>query len=233
MFAAATQTDHDRGKRSARRGQGPCGLFGHRIVAGWLGVVATALVLLWSSNAVAGEPRVLMLRGWFGVFSTGLDTLADALKAKGVDAEVAGHLHWRTAVSEILKERAAGTTRPIVLVGHSQGANNVIDIARSLQAHKVPVDLVVTLAPFMQDPVPANVVRAVNYYQSPGWGAPITADPGFEGELVNVDVSSDWSITHISIDKSARVHADVSREVAALSSERTIAGRRSAAARSR
>ncbi len=30
-----------------------------------------ALALLWASSAHATEPRVLLMRGWFGVFSTG------------------------------------------------------------------------------------------------------------------------------------------------------------------
>ena len=167
--------------------------------------LAVAVALLWCNGALAAETQVLLLRGWFGVFSTGMDGLAAELKAKGIKTEVAGHLYWSTAVKEILKERAAGKTRALVLVGHSQGANNVIDMARSLEP------------PFMQNPVPANVVRAVNYFQSPGWGAPLTAEPGFHGKLSNVDVGDDWTIAHISIDKSARIHAEISRDIAALS----------------
>jgi hypothetical protein len=64
---------------------------------------------------------VILLRGWFGVFSAGLDTIADALNAKGIHAEVAGHLQWKTAADQILRERAGGKTDAIVLVGHSQG----------------------------------------------------------------------------------------------------------------
>jgi hypothetical protein len=179
--------------------------------------LAVAVALLWCNCALAAETQVLLLRGWFGVFSTGMDGLAAELKAKGIKAEVAGHLYWSTAVKEIVKERTAGKTKALVLVGHSQGANNVIDMARALEPHKVSVDLLVTLAPFMQNPIPANVVRAVNYFQSPGWGAPLTAEPGFHGKLSNVDVGDDWTIAHISIDKSSRIHAEISREIAALS----------------
>jgi hypothetical protein len=189
--------------------------FGSRAGARWVAAVM-AIALLWCNCALAAEPRVLLLRGWFGVFSTGLDSLANELGAKGINAEVAGHLYWAAAVADILRERAAGKTGPLVLAGHSQGANNVIDVARSLEAHNVPVDLLVTLAPFMPAPIPANVVRAINYYQSPGWGSPIAPDRGFHGKLSNIDVGDDWSISHISIDKSARVQADISREIAVL-----------------
>ncbi|MGC2468337.1 MAG: hypothetical protein WA439_00400, partial [Pseudolabrys sp.] len=195
------------------------------VIAGASWLVATmALALLWCGHAFAAQPKVVLLRGWFGVFSTGMDSLADELKAKGIHAQVAGHMSWKTAVSDILRERAAGKTGPLVLMGHSQGANNVIDMARALAAHNVRVDLLVTLVPLMQNPVPANVVRAINYYQSPGiWGSPLVADPGFHGKLTNIDVADDPTILHISIDKSARIHSDISREILALSRTKTTA----------
>jgi len=199
----------------------------HRIgvIAGasWLGATM-ALALLSCGSAFAAQPKVVLLRGWFGVFSTGMDRLADELKAKGIHAQVAGHLSWKTAVSDILRERAAGKTDPLVLMGHSQGANNVIDMARALAVHNVRVDLLVTLVPLMQNPVPANVVRAINYYQSSGWwGSALAADPGFHGKLTNIDVADDPTILHISIDKSARIHSDISREILALSQARIAA----------
>ena len=185
-----------------------------RYVNSWAGVIA--VILLVYCGPARAEPRVILLRGWFGVFSTGLDALADPLKAKGIRAEVLGHLSWKTAADEILRERAEGKTDALVLVGHSQGANNVIDMARMLEARNVPVALLVTLAPYRQDPVPANVLRAVNYYQSSGWGAPLSAGPGFKGKLSNVDVAEDSTISHVNIDKSARIQADVAREIGAL-----------------
>jgi len=179
-----------------------------------------SLAVSWCGAAWAAEPRVVLVRGWFGVFSTGLDSLADELKAKGIKAELSGHLQWSAVVSNIVRERAAGSTPPLVFVGHSQGANNVIDMARSLGTHNIPVDLLVTLAPFLQSPVPSNVMRAINYYQSPGWGAPLIPDRGFRGKIVNNDVANDWTILHVSIDKSAKIHGEVMREIEALSQAR-------------
>ena len=180
----------------------------------WVGVVAVVTLLYWSP--AHADTRVILLRGWFGVFSTGLDEIADALKAKGIRAEVVGHLYWRTAADDILRERVEGKTDALVLVGHSQGANNIIEMARMLEAKNVPVALLVTLAPYRQDPIPGNVLRAINYYQSTGWGAPIAAEPGFRGRLLNIDVKEDSTISHINIDKSTRIQAEIAREVGAV-----------------
>ena len=176
-------------------------------------VVALAAIALFFCNPAHAEPQVFLVRGWFGVFSTGLDSIADALRDKGIRAEVIGHLQWKATAEEILQQRNEGRNGALVLVGHSQGANNVIDMARLLEAHHVPVALLVTLAPYMQDPIPTNVIRAINYYQSSGWGAPITAAPGFRGELLNLDLSSDPTVAHINIDKNANVQADIARKI--------------------
>ncbi len=173
------------------------------------------IALLACNSAEAAETRAYLLRGWFGVFSTGMDELAHELRAKGIKAEAIGHLSWKSTVSKIVQERT-GKPGALVLVGHSQGANNVIEMARMLETHKIPVDLLVTLAPLMQDPVPGNVVRALNYYQNPGWGAPLTTDRGFQGKLSNIDVGSDLTITHINIDKSAKVQSEIARAVLAI-----------------
>jgi hypothetical protein len=179
-------------------------------------VALAAMVLSWSGAALAAEPHVVLLRGWFGVFSAGLDNVAEQLKTQGFDAKVAGHLTWSAEVAEILKERAAGKIAPVVLVGHSQGANNVIDMARSLESHHIPVDLMITLTPFMQGTIPNNVVKAVNYYNSSGWGQPIAGDPGFQGKIVNIDLANDPTITHVSIDKSVKVRIEIVQEITAL-----------------
>ena len=182
-----------------------------------INVARAVLVLaIACANCAYAETRVYLLRGWFGVFSTGMDTMAEELRAKGVKAEAIGHLEWKSAALKIVDERAAGITHRIALIGHSQGANNVIDMARELEKHGVVVDLLITLVPWLQDPVPSNVVRAINYYQSPGWGSPLTADPGFKGELNNVNLAGQASVFHINIDKDPRIQAEVMAAIEAL-----------------
>src|SRR6478672_4422665 len=157
------------------------------------------LGILFVPRAAFAETQVYLLRGWFGVFSTGMDSMAEQLRNKGVKAEAIGHLAWRGAVDTIVAERAAGKAGPLILVGHSQGANNVIEMAQELEKKKIPVDLLVTLAPYLQDPVPGNVVRALNYYQAGGWGAPLAGDKGFRGKISNIDMQGDLISTHVNI----------------------------------
>lgn len=190
-----------------------------RIVTQLVAIVV-AICVLCCGSAFAAVPHVLLLRGLFGVFSTGLDSIASQLKAKGIEAEVAGHLHWSTAITEIERGRSAGETGPLILVGHSQGANNVIDIARSLKSHNITVDLLVTLAPSQQNPIPTNVVKAINYYQAGGWGNALVPDQGFHGKIVNVNLADDPTISHISIDKDPKIQAEIVREIAAVAHSR-------------
>ena len=111
-----------------------------------------ALALSWSWAAAADtETEVYLVRGWFGVFSTGMDTVAAQLREKGIKAEAINH--WTSG--------GALDDGPLVLVGHSLGANNAIEMARELKEHDIKVDLLIALVPFLQDPVPSNVVRAV------------------------------------------------------------------------
>ena len=84
------------------------------------------------------------------------------------------------------------------------------------KSQNITVDLIVTLSPFLQNPIPANVVKAINYYQAPGWGQPIAPDRASHGKIINFDLAGDQTITHISIDKSARVQAEILQEITAL-----------------
>jgi surfactin synthase thioesterase subunit len=174
------------------------------------------VVLLWCSCAQAADTQAYLLRGWFGVFSTGMDELAEELRAQGIKADAVGHTSWQSTLSRIVRDKASGSLGALVLVGHSQGAINAIEIARGLKAHKIPVDLLVTLVPSMQNPVPANVVQALNFYQNPGWGSPLRADRDFRGKLSNIDLSSSLTVTHITIDKTAKVQAEIVRAALAI-----------------
>ena len=185
-------------------------------------VIATS-ALLRCDATLAAETQAILLRGYLGLFSDGLDRLAQELRARGINAEVLKHLYWTTTVSDILRERAAGRVGALILMGHSQGGNDAVEIARALEISHVPVDLLVTFDRYGQKPVPPNVARAINYYQRGGWGLALVPETGFHGKLVNNDLAADATITHFNIADDSRIHADVLREVDALRQANTQA----------
>ena len=95
--------------------------FGGRMRATRAGArwAVAAIVLAWC-GCVGAETQVYLLRGWFGVFSTGMDAIAATLRGKGIEAEALGCLEWKSTVSKILDARAAGRTGD-VLVGRFAG----------------------------------------------------------------------------------------------------------------
>jgi hypothetical protein len=51
-----------------------------------------AIILLLCETALASDAYVILVRGWFGVFSKSLDSIAQQLRAQNIEAQVAGHL---------------------------------------------------------------------------------------------------------------------------------------------
>jgi hypothetical protein len=54
----------------------------------------------------------------------------------------------------------------------------------------------------------------VNFYQENGFGKKVSAGAGFQGELTNVDLTPDTSLSHTTIEKSPRLHALVMQKIA-------------------
>jgi hypothetical protein len=179
-------------------------------------LLATALLILVavSGSAFAAPergPKVYLLRGFLNVFSLGLDELATKIERRGIRAEVYNHTSWRRLVGEIAAEYKSGQTRPIVLIGHSQGGNSLIDLVEGLGHEGVPVALAVTLD-IASVPIPSGRVGTfLNLYARTG---ALTAGPGFRGKLVNMDMGKDPLVGHFSIDKVDAVHNLILRYVA-------------------
>jgi hypothetical protein len=167
-------------------------------------------------RAAQPQPRahVYLLRGLFNVFSLGMDSLTEELKRRGVYATVHGYGEWQTLADRAAADYKAGKEGPIILIGHSLGADAVMDMAAYLGHKGVPVALVVPFDGTKSLAASDNVGRVLNLTQRDY--AYVRGGPGFRGTLANVDVSSDASIDHINIDKSPRLHARVVAEVLAV-----------------
>ncbi|WEK48687.1 MAG: hypothetical protein P0Y66_12755 [Candidatus Kaistia colombiensis] len=172
---------------------------------------------------VVREPQVYLFRGLANVFSLGMDDMSKELRAQGVPNEVLNHANWPRIAAEITAKYKADPkgTRPIILVGHSLGANAVLVMSQQLVRNGVPVDLVVTFDPTTSGPITPGVRRYLNLYQSNnGWSSALVVPPGTGKRVVNSDVRKRSDIkaqlSHFDIDKNRVLHQQVVSEIVRL-----------------
>jgi thioesterase domain-containing protein len=153
--------------------------------------------------------RVYLMRGLFDA-STGLDALAAKLKRHGISAQVAGYAAQSEFATAAIQGHARGTACPIIIIGHSLGADAAVDMAEALNSAHVPVALLVAFSSAQPKSVPANVQRVVNYFQSnSAFNTPYSRGPGFHGALRNVNLASSENIDHFNIEKVVSLHEQV------------------------
>jgi pimeloyl-ACP methyl ester carboxylesterase len=181
-----------------------------------------------------GAPvRAFLIRGLAGgrpfYFSGGLDVLARKLNAQGVNASVHAQGSFLRpygevgAIAQAALAAARKGARP-VLIGHSMGADAALKVAVALEAARIAVPLVVCFDPtsfrllFGPPPVPANVARALCFYQkiSPLGRGILRTAPGFKGALIQERVAH----IHSSVDDEPALHQRVLAEVRALQPQR-------------
>jgi hypothetical protein len=154
--------------------------------------------------APLGPPKIFLLRGFMNIFSLGMDDLAEQIKADGIPATVTSHADADMLVSEIVTDYRAGDRGPIILIGHSFGADAVIGMAQTLDRYNIPVALVILFDGTAPHEVPGNVTTAINFTQRFN----LTPAVDFHGALSNVDLSHDEGIDHFTIDKSRALQAN-------------------------
>ena len=179
------------------------------------------LVLPLVAQAQSGPParargHVVLLSNLLGAPGTfGLYFMANKLEKRlGVQTDVRWWGAFSAAADELQKVKAADPSAVLVLVGHSQGANRAAEAAQILATRGVPVDLVVTLTPGGWPKAAPNVRRFVNlYFEGVPLSSRVEPAPGFNGELVNVNLAHDWTLWHAFLDKMPSVQDRVVEEV--------------------
>ncbi|KAB2885921.1 MAG: hypothetical protein F9K38_01740 [Pseudorhodoplanes sp.] len=161
-------------------------------------------------------------------FSGGMDTLAGKLRRAGFACTVHDQGSFLRPYGEVPRicDQALGAAKAgarLILVGHSMGADAALKVASLLDAHRVPVPLVVCFDPTAfklvlgPPPVPKNVARAICFYQNltPLGRGRLRAAPGFAGQLVQ----ELHDRIHSRIDDDPALHARVLAEVERLRSQ--------------
>lgn len=163
------------------------------------------------SQVQADQPgSTFLFLGLWNVFSKGLDDVAANLNSEGYHAQSLPGPEWANIGDQIIAlERAGKLRRPLVLGGHSLGADKALYLAEKLQRAGITVDYICLLDATNPPKVPANVTRCHNIYLS----HPLTDwFPAFRGiavsavdkqtELVNYDVryAQSGDLTKINFD---------------------------------
>lgn len=143
-----------------------------------------------------GPTKVYLLRGLMNVFSLGMDDLATKLQADGISATVMNHADSDFVASRLVMAYNSGDHGPIVLIGHSLGADAIVDVANTLARYNIPVALLVLFDGTDQHLIPGNITTAINYTKH----FMISATPGSRTAVSNVDLSGDPGIDHLNID---------------------------------
>jgi hypothetical protein len=172
------------------------------------------------------QVQVDLFRGLADIFSRGMDTLTEKLNRQGYVARGYSHGQWQAVARHTADRYARGDRDMVVLIGHSLGADATLQIAQALARSNVPVDLIVTFDGTHPHQVPGNVRHLVNFYQNNGFGKQISPGTGFVGELSNVDLTADTSLSHVTIDKSHRLHAEVIAKIADIVNKDVAAARK-------
>ncbi|MES1155051.1 MAG: hypothetical protein ABUL48_01345, partial [Pseudorhodoplanes sp.] len=157
--------------------------------------------------------HVYLFRGLLNVFSLGMDDLADKIRAMGIQASVHNHSDWESIADQIITSYKGGNHAPIILIGHSLGADAIMFMAEYLGKHGVPVALLIPFDGTQTLVASSNVARVLNFTQRDY--AYARRGAGFHGELQNMDVSSS-GVDHLNIDKSERLHAIALARIAAV-----------------
>jgi hypothetical protein len=150
-----------------------------------------------------GPPQIYFLRGLMNVFSLGMDDFVRKLQADGISANVMNHADSDYVASRIVSTYNSGDRGPIILVGHSLGADAVADIANTLARYNIPIALLVLFDGTEAHQIPGNVTTAINYTRH----FMIAAAPGSRGTVQNVDLSNDPGIDHLNIDTAPSLQA--------------------------
>lgn len=179
-------------------------------------IMSAAIATCGFGASANSRTQVYLMRGLMDV-STGLDDLAAKLKRRGLSASVASYTAENQLAGQALANFKSGRGCPIVIIGHSLGADAAIGMSRTLEQSGVPVALLVAFSPAASKEVPGNVARAVNYYQSNSyWNHVYTRASGSRATVRNVNLSKDAAIDHFNIEKVARLHDETIRAIMGL-----------------
>jgi hypothetical protein len=182
-------------------------------------------------QTISDQPRagnVYLMRGYIGIWSTGIDAMGRSIAEAGVRSTVYRNEQWEELTQAILaKYKDQKVFEPLVIVAHSWGADHALMLAKECESAGIPIDLIVTLDPVTPPRVPGNVKLCYNIYQPHGMtdaipffrGVPLEKAEGSQGILDNVNIRKDRTdllepdTDHYNIEKNLKIHKEVITQI--------------------
>jgi hypothetical protein len=181
------------------------------------------------SKTTASHVKVYMLHGLVDFYSLGLDELADKMRALNLEPVLVKWTEWPAYADEIVQSYTADNSMEFILIGHSYGSDDAVNLARALNDNNVPVKLLFLLDASAPPPISPNVDKCIHYYiptivgdvlPDIFAGNPVTLEDGnsktvLENDMFTSDVfgSGVGCANHFSIDVNILAHNLIIDEV--------------------
>ena len=126
-----------------------------------VGVLSLLTMIGFAAPPSMAQPRahVYLLRGLMNIFSLARDTLAEKIQRHGIYATIHNYAEWQTLADQAAAAYHAGKEGPIIIVGHSLGADAVMEMSAYLGRKGVPVALAVPFDARGSYATPSNLIR--------------------------------------------------------------------------
>ena len=95
--------------------------------------------------------HVYLLRGLFNGFSIGMEGIRTKVKQRGINATIHTHLDWETLADEAISDYRRGRVGTLVIMGHSAGAVNAVDMANRIGVSHLVVARALDKSDVVQD----------------------------------------------------------------------------------
>jgi len=163
------------------------------------------------SGKITRTGEIYLLRGLANVFSRGMDALGAKMVRRGLDARVYNHGAWRELADNIIaRNKVKQVSYPVVIMGHSLGANASAAMAKYLGDRGVKVEYVVAFDPTVTTAVGKNVNRVINFYlPNDQHSNVIKKAPGFKGTIKNINITGVRGLKHTTVEKDSKFHSQV------------------------
>jgi len=187
--------------------------------------------IVWSAGSTASDAacarisptkpgEVYLMRGLANIFSLGLDVYGKHLSEIGVENCVFNHSVWQSLVADVIERNYKGTlSPPIMIVGHSLGANIAPKMATEIAKHGIPVAYVAMLDPVEPTVVGGNVGFIINYYLPHRKDNRLYPGSDFTGQLENVNVAQFGGFDHFNIDEKSGLRSTILQRLVAATQE--------------